>query len=90
MAVQIRMHPFHQDLVDGNEIVEVEGKTVGECIAALVKRYPEVKGELLDKHGQLRNFIEVYVNGEPTYPEELEYPVADGDILDIVVIATSG
>jgi molybdopterin converting factor small subunit len=90
MAVKIRMHPFYLDLVDGNEVVEVEGKNVRECLAALVKRYPGVKAELMDKYGQLRNFVEVYCNGESTYPEELDYPVSDGDELDIVVIATGG
>ncbi|MCR4419807.1 MAG: MoaD family protein [Clostridia bacterium] len=90
MGVRIRVHPFYVEKVGGQEVVEVEGKNVGECLNVLLKRYPAIREDLFDKNGQLRNHVEVYVNGQPTYPEELKYPVSDGDELDIVVIATSG
>lgn len=90
MAVKVRVHPFHVHLVDGQEVVEVQGRTVGECLTALVARYPALKSELFDKHGNLRNYLEVYLNNQSTYPEELKHPVSDGDELSIIMIAQGG
>ncbi|MBC7347910.1 MAG: MoaD/ThiS family protein [Clostridia bacterium] len=90
MSVKIRMHPFFQHLVDGQETIEVEGKNVGQCLTSLVSRFPGLKAELFDKRGQLRSYIEIYLNNESTYPEELNHRVADGDELSIVVMAVGG
>ena len=77
-------------LAGGLEVVEVEGATAGEALDNLVTRYPEIKPKVFDKHGKLLNFIDLYVNSESSYPEELKKKVKDGDELTIALMLCGG
>jgi molybdopterin converting factor small subunit len=46
------------------ELVEVQGNTVGEIFAQLESRYPGIQARLCEENGELRRFINVYVDGE--------------------------
>ena len=72
------------------EVVEVEGRTVGECIEQLETKFPGLKQKLRDEKGQLNPFYEVFVNSESSYPEELAKAVKDGDELMITVVFAGG
>ena len=90
MSVTINMHKTHRRHVDGLSSVKVEGKTVGQCLEQLVAKYPALKEPLFEKRGKLRNTIEIYVNLESAYPEELAKPVRDGDEVYITVMLAGG
>lgn len=49
-------------LTDGQQIVEAEGKTVRELVAALDERYPGVAGRIIDE-GRIRPGLTVAVDG---------------------------
>ena len=65
-----------EDIVD---IIEVNGKTIGECLHLLVKDFPEVKKGLFDENGKLLDRIDIWVNNMPAYAEGLNRPVKDGE-----------
>ncbi|MFC1949491.1 MoaD/ThiS family protein [Chloroflexota bacterium] len=90
MSVKVNVHPFLMHLVGDQDVVEANGSTVGECLEDLVGKYPGLKEWLYEKDGRLHNIIEVYVNLESSYPDELAKPVKDGDELHIVIIVTGG
>jgi len=90
LRVQVIVHPLFQPLIGGQETVEVEGRKVKECLAALVQRYPAMKEALFDRRGRLRSWVEIYCNDKSTYPEELDYAVADGDQLRSIPVAIGG
>ena len=90
MSVKINIHASFSRLTNGLTVVEVNGNTVGQCLDELVKRFPQLKKKLFEKNGTLSRIIDIYLNGESTYPEELEAPVKDGDELHIVVIISGG
>ena len=90
MSVNVNVHPNLRHLTDDKEIVEVNGKTVGECLDNLVKMYPGIKGTLIDKNGKLFAHADIYVNEESAYPEELAKPVVDGDMIQIVLMLAGG
>jgi molybdopterin synthase sulfur carrier subunit len=90
MTVKINLHKTHREFTDGQEIIEVKGNTVGACIEDLVKRYPGLKEKLFDKKGILRNFIEIYLNMESAYPDELKRSTTDGDEIHIVILLAGG
>ena len=90
MTVKINLHKTHREFTDGQEVVEVEGSTVGACIEALVKRYPGLQEKLFDKKGSLRNFIEIYLNMESAYPDELKRLTKEGDEIHIVILLAGG
>ena len=90
MSVSINIHPILQHFTGDQNMVEVSGSTVGQCLEQLVTRFPEVRERLFDKEGKLFDHIEIYVNGESTYPEELSRTVKDGDELHIIMIIAGG
>lgn len=90
MSVRINLHPNLYSFTSNQAVVEVKGNTVGECLNQLVKQFPKLKPMLLDKEGRLLNYIEVYVNQESAYPDELAKPVRDGDELHVTPIIAGG
>ena len=51
-------------LADGQTTVDVEATDLATAIAALDARYPGFKDRLLDEKGELRQFVNVYLNDE--------------------------
>jgi molybdopterin converting factor small subunit len=90
MSIKVRLHPLLQSLAGGQEMVEVNGRTTGECLEDLEGRFPVIKQLIRDKRGHLRRYCEILVNSESTYPEELTTPVEDGDQIDIMVLVGGG
>jgi len=89
VTIEISLHRTHRRYTDGKETIEVEGKTVGECLKNLVKIYPPLDKEIF-KNGKLQSLIEVYLNGASAYPNELAQPVKDGDKIGLVYMLSSG
>jgi molybdopterin converting factor small subunit len=90
MSARIAMHPFFAEHVKGKAAIEVMGKDVGECLAALIKQYPPIEKKLFEKKGKLRGYLEIYVNGKSTFPKELVHPIVDGDEIRIIVFGAGG
>ncbi len=90
MSVKINIHPILHHFTNDQDVVEVKGSTVGECLEQLTAQFPEVKKGLFDKDDKLLNYVDVYVNGESAYPEELARSVRDGDELHIVLTIAGG
>ncbi len=90
MGVKVNIHKTHRTYTDGLEVVEVEGGTVGDCLKHLVQQYPGMKEGLFDKKGKLLNVVEVYVNNESAYPEELAKSVKDGDEIQLILMLAGG
>jgi molybdopterin converting factor small subunit len=90
VSVKVNIHKTHRTYTDGLEVVEVEGGTVGDCLEHLVQQYPAMKEGLFDKKGKLLNVVEVYVNNESAYPEELAKSVKDGDEIQLILMLAGG
>ena len=90
MAVSVNLHLTHRQFTGGQETVQVEGNTVGECLRHLTERFPPLADALFDGDGNLQRHIEVYLNLESTYPEELAKPTEDGDEIHITVMLAGG
>lgn len=90
MSVKIKLHRSLASLADGQTVVEVEGNTVGQCLEQMATRFPELKRRLFEKDGALSRVLEIYINGESSYPDELATPVEDGDELDTLVRISGG
>jgi molybdopterin converting factor small subunit len=90
MSVRINLHPNLYQFTNNQAVVEVNGSTVGECLSDLVKQFPRIKPGLFGKDGKLLNYVDIYVNYESSYPEELARPVKDGDELHITLIIAGG
>jgi len=90
VSIQINISQFLQHLTNDVKVVNVNGKTVGDCLNDLVGQFPQLETLLFDKEGELLKLLNVYVNGESAYPEELAKSVNDGDKLDIMYTIVGG
>ena len=90
MSIKVKICPTLSRYTNNQQAAEVNGSTVGECHDHLVKQFPDLRQALFDKNGRLYRYLNVYVNGESAYPEELVKPVKDGDNLHIVMIVAGG
>jgi len=79
MSVTIKVYAVLDKYTDGEQVIEVDGSTVGQCLTRLVKRHPAIKQALFDENGKLYSYINIYVNRKRPYPELLDKPVKDGD-----------
>jgi sulfur-carrier protein len=71
--------------------VDVPAKTVGEALAGLVSRHPELKRHLYNDEGKLRSFVNVYVNDEDMrYLQKEATALKDGDTISIVPSIAGG
>jgi molybdopterin converting factor small subunit len=72
------------------EVVAVEGNTVGECLNHLIKQFPGMEKALFAKKDKLLNVVEVFINHETAFPNELIKPVKDGDEIHLVIMLAGG
>ena len=90
MSVQIHIHKTHRQYTDGLEVVEVSGSTVGDCLHHLIQQHPALGKVIFDEKGKLLNTLEIYLNMESTYPEELTKTTRDGDDIYLTLLLAGG
>lgn len=90
MSVTVNIHKTHRQFTSGLESFQVNGDTVGDCLSALTERFPQMKAALFDKRNALKSQIEIYVNMESAYPDELKRKVKPGDQIHITVMLAGG
>jgi molybdopterin synthase sulfur carrier subunit len=61
------------------------GSTLGQLIIEIVKRYPALRAEMLDAHGNLYKHIHIFVNGRDSIilDGSLDTVLAPGDTISI-------
>ena len=91
MSVTVRIPTPLRRVTNGQDIVSVEGSAITEVIASLDAQFPGIKERLCDEGGQLRNFVNVYVNGEDVrFLEGLDTSTKSGDEISIVPAVAGG
>ena len=91
MALKVLLPVALRHLTGNRDEVELNGDSVGEVIDGLVRRFPELKPHLLNDEGQVRNFVNVYINDEDVrYLQEDRTPVKEGDVVSIVPSIAGG
>jgi len=89
MAVEVRIPTILRTYTDGAKAVEGDGTTLSEVIDDLESRHGGIKERLVES-GDLRRFINVYVNDEDVrFLGGVETPVKDGDTV-VVLPAVAG
>ena len=91
MSKKVRIPTPLRKLTNNEELVEVSGSTVGEIIAELQTRYPGFQERLLDENGQIRRFVNIYVNDEDVrFLDGRNTTLKDGDEVSIVPAIAGG
>ncbi len=75
----------------GQSKVTVEAATVGELLQALDRQYPGLAPRLMNGDGQLKRFINVFLNDDEIRTlQGLETPVSPQDRISIVPAMAGG
>jgi len=91
MAVTVKLPVQLRSATGGAAEAQVEGATVGEALAGLFKVYPELQARIAEGDGQLRRFVNVYVEGEDIrFLQGVETPIEDGAELTILPAVAGG
>ena len=91
MPVQVRIPTPLRKLTHDEEVVETSAETIGDAIIDLESRYPGLQERLLDDDGQVRRFVNVYVNEEDIrFLQDKETRLKDGDEVSIIPAIAGG
>jgi sulfur-carrier protein len=90
MSAKVTLPPFLRHLTRGLATALVDGGTVSDCLADLVRQFPGLKDEFLNQDGELHEYIEIYVNGKTTYPMDLAKLIKEGDEILILNVIAGG
>ena len=91
MAVLVRIPTPLRRMTNGLDKVEVAESSLSQMIENLESNYPGFKERLLDENGDLRYFVNIYVNGEDVrFLEGLSTSTNSGDEVSIVPAVAGG
>ena len=92
MNIKVRIPTPLRKLTKDQEVVEVDScDNVGQLIDSLEKSFPGIKERLCDEKGEVRRFINVYLNDEDIrFLKNRETPLKPGDEISIVPAIAGG
>jgi AhpD family alkylhydroperoxidase len=91
MTVTVRIPTPLRKLTNEQDIVSGDGGTLIACIDGLDGQYPGLKDRLLDETGELRRFVNIYINGEDVrFSQGVQTPLKPGDDISIVPAVAGG
>lgn len=91
MASKVRIPTPLRKLTNDQESIEIESNTVGGAIEELEGKFPGIKERLVDEEGEIRRFVNVYVNEEDIrFLENQDTPLKEGDDISIIPAIAGG
>ena len=91
MSVRVRIPTPLRSLTAGAAEVQIDGASLAEAISQLEAQYPGMEQRLKDENGELRRFVNLYVNGEDIrFLQGLDTAVKPGDELAIIPAVAGG
>ena len=91
MAATIRIPTPLRKFTEGKSEVDVEGGTIREVFDHVENSHGGLKEKIFDDAGEIRRFINVFVNGEDVrHAEGLDTQVNDGDEVSVVPAIAGG
>jgi molybdopterin synthase sulfur carrier subunit len=78
-------------LTNDTDIVETDAGTLGAAVDQLESQYPGIKDRIVGEDGEIRRFVNVYVNGEDVrFLDNLATALKAGDDVSIVPAVAGG
>jgi molybdopterin synthase sulfur carrier subunit len=91
MPKKVRIPTPLRKLTNNEELVEISAATIGEAIQELQTRFPGIAERLMDDTGEVRRFVNVYVNEEDIrFLQNKGTPLKDGDEISIIPAIAGG
>ena len=91
MPVTVRIPTPLRALAKGNANVQAKGDTIEDLVGDLEQQFPGLRERLMDEGGELRRFINIYVNQEDIrFLDNKATKLKDGDEVAIVPAIAGG
>lgn len=91
MGVSVRIPTPLRKLTEGKSEVEASGASVAEIIDNLESSYPGLKEKLCEENGNVRKFLNIYLNDEDIrFMDSLATEVREGDTLALIPAIAGG
>ena len=91
MSVMVRIPTPLRRMTNGQAKVEIDVNNVGDMVEQLDSSFPGFKARLVDENGDLRYFVNIYLNGEDVrFLQGLDTATKSGDEVSIVPAVAGG
>ncbi|MCS6876570.1 MAG: MoaD/ThiS family protein [Aquificaceae bacterium] len=91
MSVVVRIPTPLRRITNGQGEVQVQASSIKEAIEKLEESYPGFKERLIDEQGEVRKFVNLYLNDEDIrFLKGLDTELKEGDVLSIVPAIAGG
>lgn len=91
MGVTVRIPTPLQKLTNNQSEITAEGATIKEMFDNVEKNYPGIKERLYSEEGELRRFINIYINEEDIrFLDSDNTKVKDGDVISVIPAIAGG
>ena len=91
MSVMVRIPTPLRRMTGGKDKVEVESDNLGDLVEKLNSEFPGFKDRLVEEEGELRYFVNIYLNGEDVrFMDGLNTSTSSGDEISIVPAVAGG
>ena len=91
MAIRVRVPTPLRKFTAGSEEVAAAGESIKAVIEDLERNHPGIRERLMDEKGELRRFVNIYLNGDDIrFLNQLNSQVKDGDDISIVPAIAGG
>ncbi len=90
MKVTVSIPSAFRRHTEGLDRYEASAQNVNDLLDSLGTRFPELKPHLRDENGQVRRFLNIYVNDEDIRFLDKNYQFAEGDEVTLVPSIAGG
>ena len=91
MSVLVRIPTPMRRITNGQGQVQVESDTLGQLVEKLDESYPGFSARLVDENGEMRYFVNIFVNGQDVrFLQGLSTSTNPGDEVSIVPAVAGG
>ena len=91
MSIKVRIPTPLQNMTKNKAEVESSGTNIREVIDDLERNFPGIKARICDEKGNIRRFINIYVNEEDVrFLKQDQTSLKDGDEVSIIPAIAGG
>jgi molybdopterin synthase sulfur carrier subunit len=91
MSVLVRIPTPMRRITNGQGQVQLESGTLGQLVEKLEESYPGFSTRLVDENGEMRYFVNIYLNGQDIrFLQGLNTSAKSGDEISIVPAVAGG
>ena len=91
MSIKVRIPTPLQKITQNKAEVELSGANIRELIDDLERNFPGIKDRICDEKGNIRRFINIYINEEDVrFLKQDQTSLKDGDEVSIIPAIAGG